>query len=885
MEVAEAVWLAARIIEVEGGNAGKSGVDASAAAEDLPAASASTGDEAEWRGDTESESDAHAGIWPQGQDSPPSPGPPDHALLYTPQSPDSPVRQSAATAEVVRSPVTAALPGGLDLLRALRPLKRTVPSARQLLLDEVATADRIADEGLVLPLLKPAPERWLSLVLVVDVGPSMAVWRPLVDELRELLGRLGAFRDVRVWYLRKAQDGTLGVTPRATTGSMHSPRELVDPSGRQAMLVVSDCVDDIWWSGEAGRTLALWGRSGPVAILQPLPQRLWNRTGVTPVPVRLYSSTPGVPNTLLTAVPADGVTGTDQRDSMPVPLLEIQPEWLGSWAKLISGAAEGGVDGVVAAAAPTVRDSTHGAVGRGSFPEHAADLVVAFRSAASPEAFRLAGYLAAAPLTLPTMRLVQRVMLPASRPAHLAEVFVSGLMRQAGGHEALGHIPYDFLPGVRDVLLGSIRLSETARVHDEVSAYIAERAGQSRDTTSLMASLTGSGDQLLDTTREPFAQVPAEVAQRLGGSASSRDATDGDEHEPSSLEATLSESGPSRSSRPTGPATGGPCTVATVGRIHQPVLFVGLGGTGIRIGADLERGLRSGVCGPDGRNLITDGRRLPFQLPNCLQFVYADISESELDLPRQAYQGPDPAAFDATSRILHPLSPAGYDSSPEVTRMLRVAMHEETRAWLPPQDRQPKVAPLHLGAGQLPTVARAALFATLRSGLGPVMRQLSEAISAIGRSQSDLLEVGGGRIRGCDVFVAFSVAGGTGAGIFYDVIHLISHEFRRLRFPGVRIHPLVVMPSAFPPGAGGGREAELNAAGAVIDLARLIDQQNARQVGNADFGSAAEDGLLGVRYPGEGFVTLPPRRCRPLCCSAGVPAWHQMIYAARSLRR
>ncbi|MFF8379407.1 tubulin-like doman-containing protein [Streptomyces sp. NPDC015661] len=293
-------------------------------------------------------------------------------------------------------------------------------------------------------------------------------------------------------------------------------------------------------------------------------------------------------------------------------------------------------------------------------------------------------------------------------------------------------------------------------------------------------------------------------------------------------------------------------------KIYQPMLFVGLGGTGGKIGTELERQLRRELCGPDGTDLVDGGRRLPFQLPDCLQFVYADFSEGELlGYPQFRAKGAEGAAFARTSRMVRDLLPTDFDSSPEVTRMLRVSLPEETRSWLPPQARQPRVAPLNNGAGQLPTVGRSALFATLRSGLEPVLRQLREAIGAIGQSAGDLKRVGGGRIRGCDVFVAFSVAGGTGAGIFYDFLHLIGHEFRHAKVPGVKIYPLVVMPSAFTPEAGGGREAELNAARALVDLSRLVDDQNVPDALDT-VGDVEERGRLSVTYPGDGLVALRP---------------------------
>ncbi len=262
-------------------------------------------------------------------------------------------------------------------------------------------------------------------------------------------------------------------------------------------------------------------------------------------------------------------------------------------------------------------------------------------------------------------------------------------------------------------------------------------------------------------------------------------------------------------------------------KIFQPMLFVGLGGTGGLVGAELERRLRVDLCGPDGTALQHIGGLAPYQLPDCLQFVYADFSES--DLQRLPQFNVDPslrAAYARTSRATHNLLP-NFDSSPEVTQMLRASLRDEVASWLPPRDDEPRVTPLHNGAGQLPTVGRAALFATLRHSLQPVLEPLVQAIDAIAKSAGELSELGGGRVTGCDVFVAFSVAGGTGAGIFLDYLHLINQAFKMRRFNGVKIYPLVVMPSSFSASTGGGREAELNAARSLVDLFRLVDGQNA----------------------------------------------------------
>ncbi len=285
-------------------------------------------------------------------------------------------------------------------------------------------------------------------------------------------------------------------------------------------------------------------------------------------------------------------------------------------------------------------------------------------------------------------------------------------------------------------------------------------------------------------------------------------------------------------------------------KIYQPVLFVGLGGTGCLIGAELERRLRSELCGPDGTNLrelLNTENSLPYQLPSCLQFVYADLSEDEFTrLQRRVVPGEEhlPAA-ERTMHLVKDLVPR-QDTYPEVARSLRLNAGGAVE-WLPPLDGEPRIGPLAKGAGQFPTVGRAALFETLRGGLGPVQNPIQRAVGAINKSAGELTRLGGRLTRSCDVFVAFSVAGGTGSGIFYDYLHLVGDALARNGYRA-RIYPLVLMPSAFDEGLGGGRPARLNAGRALLDLFRLVDDQNSQSAGT-ELNDAGITGALSVHYP------------------------------------
>ncbi|MFW6641197.1 tubulin-like doman-containing protein [Nocardiopsis algeriensis] len=300
-------------------------------------------------------------------------------------------------------------------------------------------------------------------------------------------------------------------------------------------------------------------------------------------------------------------------------------------------------------------------------------------------------------------------------------------------------------------------------------------------------------------------------------------------------------------------------------KLYQPLLHVGLGGTGCRIGAELERRMREEFCGPDGTEFQQrqpSADLLPYQLPSCVQFVYADVNRSEIDsLPERVVPGRHHfAAVERTAHYVRDLVPEVH-TYPQAARSLRLSAADVVEPWLPPASGEPRVAPLDKGAGQFPTVGRAALFETFRNGIAPATAPLRAAINRIATSAGDLAALGGELPRSCDVFVSFSVAGGTGAGIFYDYLHLIARAFQD---SGLRskIYPLILMPSAFDEGFGGGRSAKLNAGRALLDMFRLVDDQNGRgaslELSHSALPTAADREGTAVHYPVEGRVEIAP---------------------------
>ncbi|WP_457029343.1 SAV_2336 N-terminal domain-related protein [Kitasatospora sp. P5_F3] len=428
---------------------------------------------------------------------------PDGPSPGTPVEPDGPLlplhlpvadlADGTAAAGTVATPSAPMLARPLDLQRALRPLKRQVPDPRRALLDEDGTADRLAealrgpDPVHWLPVLRTGTERWLSLRLVLDCGPTMALWRPLARELALLLRQTGAFR--QVGSARLAADGTL-------TGAQPGPRVVT--------LVLSDGMGPQWRPGPAGerwyRTLGALLRRGPVAVVQPLPERLWPLTALPAVPGVLGAPEAGVPNSGYGFRPLDRPVGPG-----PVlPVLEADPEWVANWASLVGSSGGAEVVGAALRIGP-VPAGVEGAPAAGPVGQDAEELVRRFRAVASREAYTLAGLAALTTPALPVLRLLQRAAFARPRPQQLAELVVSGLLTERPGQQDR----FEFRPGVRELLVHTLPRSVTHQVVGlliRVGEQIAARAGLVPNELAAIAATDTEGAPLTAETR-PFALV------------------------------------------------------------------------------------------------------------------------------------------------------------------------------------------------------------------------------------------------------------------------------------------------------------------------------------------------------------------------------------------
>ncbi|MFE3458186.1 FxSxx-COOH system tetratricopeptide repeat protein [Nocardiopsis aegyptia] len=438
-------------------------------------------------------------------------------------------------------PGPSALSDRQSLLASLRPFhlrERAVPDevpdptasarglASALLESAYWTDEERAVGGVAVPAAAgPGERRVTDLTLVVDAGTSMGVHKGVVDAFARLLRTSGAFRRVRRVTFDSAGTGA----PRPRDG--HGRR--ADPWGRggiQIVLVLTDGLGTAWRDSGFHEWMIDLGHRAATAVVHLLDPRLWRRSGLNPVPVRLrarWNARPGHANDRYLV---EGVHGVPSPEGTVFPVFSLKAGALRDWASFaMARRAEEFWTPVTVFPAVTSAPLPGG--GGTAGPADPAALVRAFRDTASPDAFELAVALAAVPLQAEMVDAVCEDVFGEASPSVLAEIYFGGLIGTATTTAETGDGPHalDFRPGVRRRLLalgGSV--SEIRRMLLLASDHLA-----STDPVfaNLSRALRGGGDPptsvALESASWGESVLPAVQSIAIGSSLSvlSRDRT------------------------------------------------------------------------------------------------------------------------------------------------------------------------------------------------------------------------------------------------------------------------------------------------------------------------------------------------------------------------
>ena len=399
------------------------------------------------------------------------------------------------------------------LARALHTLARRIPSRDTLELDEETTAEQGVVDGMWMPFLRPARTSAFDLVLLTDDAPTMRIWEDTTARLARAAEHSGAFRGVRTVQVNVPRTGTATLRRPAAA----DPAELLDGRGGRVFLVVTDGLAHGWAAPAADELLGRLAHAGPTAVVHLLPPHLRHRSSLYPYQAVLEAGGFGAANSALGHWTPDPLRPLPERgdDSVLVPVLSMKPGSLAAWADLVTG--ERGVrrELPVLLAGTLTKGGPAPGLRAPRFPRAAKAAVRRFLTLATPPARRLATQLAAIPFDFDLVEQLRRRTMPETRPDHLAEILMGGLIDWDGGGEGRP----EFADGVREELLATTtrsQLAHTIRVVGELPA-----AGE-RGVALRAALRDPLGARLPDPEERGWARSELAVMHALSGPYSER---------------------------------------------------------------------------------------------------------------------------------------------------------------------------------------------------------------------------------------------------------------------------------------------------------------------------------------------------------------------------
>ena len=401
-----------------------------------------------------------------------------------------------------RAPGARALPEAPQLARALRPLRKRVASRQINVLDEAASVERSAELGYSSAVFVPARERWLKLVILADESAGMAIWQDTIKEVRGFCERASVFADVRLWRLDPQQQRIRAVNnsaPRKLSELNHS-------DGRQIIWVASSGIGSVWRDSTWLRTLHDLSNQQPLALLQLLPERLWERSALNKLQQSIAcfvgASAPAAPNRCYRLEACEGheqakidapkfSVDLTPTKALRLPLLGLDASLMRAYAKLIAVGGAPDLPGLYIALGkdapitPPATGTPSPAAGVTAMSAQEAQArIKLFKAEASAAAFELLQLLSGLPLQIPIMRLVQAA-LQTGRSGHgeLAEVLYSGLIRRVSPATVQdpNQVEYNFFEPLRETLASEISLKQTLDVVDVLGDYLKQRHGHDYD--------------------------------------------------------------------------------------------------------------------------------------------------------------------------------------------------------------------------------------------------------------------------------------------------------------------------------------------------------------------------------------------------------------------
>jgi hypothetical protein len=409
----------------------------------------------------------------------------------------------------INVPVGTAIPGGLEIVRALRAIPGRRASRTEVELDTASTVEATAENNGRLTLrLAPVMERWFEAAIVVEQTPSVEIWSETVVELERLLQYAGVFRDVRLLYLDLTGEPRLILRG----GQTATPKTLCDPVRSRIVMLFGTGVSRAWTDGTMGEVLSMWSSSAPVVLVHALPESMWPQTRLGRPPAVVETASIGTPNAGLACQPAFWARRLRLDFSrQPLPVVAIDPKSVKRWSEFIAQRRRGSAKTfLIARRAHAAISPNNELAGTGKPVD--VETRIHHLAATAPRAYRLASILAGRHFGLPLARLVIRALFgPRADNQALAELMLSGIVERI--QNSSSDAPFRFVRKASQMLVGVRRVDDALQVSRYVEQNLQESSGVGSEVYAFIEDLRGRNRLPSDiaelaafTPRERFTQ-------------------------------------------------------------------------------------------------------------------------------------------------------------------------------------------------------------------------------------------------------------------------------------------------------------------------------------------------------------------------------------------
>jgi len=351
----------------------------------------------------------------------------------------------------------------------LKILRQQSYSLTDNVLDEDATVEYIANTQIWNVVTKPKQELKFTLNIIIEKSESMMVWEEMTKDFVSAVSGFIFFKNLKVYYLEESEKefqlySDKKCQSKVSVNVFHSLEQ------RNITMLMSDCISQPWSDRRGYKFLQNITQLTPFMILNMLPQRIWKRTILDDTWRIKFTHKEGWLNqNLVSDIDEDACK---VKEHIKVPMTTFDTISLKHWSNLVAGKKENWLYGSLFEA--KWFDHPPQAIEESQEEENAVELVRDFEIFASPMAQKLAIYFTSnIPLSLGLMKIVQKICLPESNHTHLAEFFLSGLLKKTST-KTKSSILYEFIDGVQETLSDKIYEHKRDDIFEKSIPFVAK---------------------------------------------------------------------------------------------------------------------------------------------------------------------------------------------------------------------------------------------------------------------------------------------------------------------------------------------------------------------------------------------------------------------------